>query len=57
MLAAFVKTREKTGDINARLQNSISGIRVSKAFVINENERERFEEDNQRFVDARSKSY
>lgn len=57
MLAVFIKTREKTGDINARLQNSISGIRVSKAFVINENERERFEEDNQRFVEARSKSY
>ena len=57
MLAVFLKTREKTGDINARLQNSISGIRVSKAFVINENERERFEEDNQRFVEARSRSY
>lgn len=57
LLAIFMKTREKTGDINARLQNSISGIRVSKAFVINENERERFEKDNQKFVEAKSKSY
>lgn len=57
MLAVFMKTREKTGDINARLQNSISGIRVSKAFVINENERERFEADNKKFVEAKSKSY
>lgn len=57
MLTVFMKTREKTGDINARLQNSISGIRVSKAFVINENERERFEKDNQKFVEAKSKSY
>lgn len=57
LLAVFMKTREKTGDINARLQNSISGIRVSKAFVINENERERFEKDNQKFVKAKSKSY
>lgn len=57
LLAVFVKTREKTGDINARLQNSISGIRVSKAFVINETERERFEKDNQKFVEAKSKSY
>ena len=57
LLAVFMKTREKTGDINARLQNSISGIRVSKAFVINENERERFEKDNQKFVEAKSKSY
>ena len=57
LLAVFMKTREKTGDINARLQNSISGIRVSKAFVINENERERFEKDNQKFLEAKSKSY
>lgn len=57
LLAVFMKTREKTGDINARLQNSISGIRVSKAFVTNENERERFEKDNQKFVEAKSKSY
>lgn len=57
LLASFVKTREKTGDINARLQNSISGIRVSKAFVIDEDEKERFEEGNQQFVTAKSFSY
>lgn len=57
LLASFVKTREKTGDINARLQNSISGIRVSKAFVIDEDEKERFEEGNQQFVQAKSYSY
>lgn len=57
LLASFVKTREKTGDINARLQNSISGIRVSKAFVIDEDEKERFEEGNQQFVIAKSYSY
>lgn len=57
LLASFVKTREKTGDINARLQNSISGIRVSKAFVIDEDEKERFEEGNQQFVTAKSYSY
>lgn len=57
LLASFVKTREKTGDINARLQNSISGIRVSKAFVIDEDEKERFEEGNQQFVLAKSFSY
>lgn len=56
-MASFVKTREKTGDINARLQNSISGIRVSKAFVIDEDEKERFEEGNQQFVTAKSFSY
>lgn len=57
LLASFVKTREKTGYVNAKLQNSISGIRVSKAFVIGEEEKERFEEGNQQFVDAKSFSY
>jgi ATP-binding cassette subfamily B protein len=55
--AAFLKTREKTGIINARLQNSISGIRVSKAFVIADSERERFEADNKNYIDAREESY
>ncbi len=57
LLASFMKTRVETGDINAKLQNSISGIRVSKAFVIDEDEKERFEEGNQKFVQAKSFSY
>ncbi|MGY0395551.1 ABC transporter ATP-binding protein [Fusobacterium sp. SYSU M8A802] len=57
LLASFMKTRVETGDINAKLQNSISGIRVSKAFVIDEDEKERFEEGNQKFVQAKSYSY
>jgi ATP-binding cassette subfamily B protein len=54
---AFMKTREKTGVINARLQNSITGIRVSKAFVISESEKERFEIDNKSYIDARGVAY
>lgn len=57
MLASFIKTREKTGYVNAKLQNSISGIRVSKAFVIGEEEKERFNEGNNQFVEAKSLSY
>ena len=57
LLASFMKTREKTGYINAKLQNSISGIRVSKAFVIADEEKERFEEGNQQFVSAKAFSY
>lgn len=57
MLASFMKTREKTGYVNAKLQNSISGIRVSKAFVIGEEEKERFNEGNNQFVEAKSFSY
>lgn len=54
---SFLLTKEKTGAINARLQNSISGIRVSKAFTIEEQEKERFEDDNQSYVKARGIAY
>ena len=39
--------------INARLESSISGIRVTKAFTNEETERARFEEANQEFINAR----
>lgn len=54
---ASMLTREKTGAINARLQNSITGIRVSKAFTIEDVEKDRFESDNQDYVEARGLSY
>ncbi|MEG1003231.1 ABC transporter ATP-binding protein [Clostridium sp.] len=54
---AFLKTREETGFVNATLQNSISGIKVSKAFVTEEYEVEKFEVGNSRFKGAREKAY
>lgn len=57
MHKAFLKTREETGFVNATLQNSISGIKVSKAFVTEEYEIEKFEVGNSRFKLAREKAY
>lgn len=57
MQAAFLKTREKTSVINANLQNSITGIRVSKAFVTKDTELEKFEKSNIEFKSAREKAY
>lgn len=57
MHKAFLKTREETGFVNATLQNSISGIKVSKAFVTEEQEIEKFEVGNSRFKLAREKAY
>lgn len=57
MHKAFLKTREETGFVNATLQNSISGIKVSKAFVTEEHEIEKFEVGNSRFKLAREKAY
>lgn len=54
---AFRKSREEIGGINATLENSIAGIRVSKAFANGEYEQEKFERNNSAFVKARSKAY
>ncbi|SHJ71826.1 ATP-binding cassette, subfamily B [Clostridium cavendishii DSM 21758] len=57
MLDAFLKTREKTGDVNAGLENSISGIKVTKSFGNKEYELHKFNESNNIFKDAREFAY
>ncbi|MBC3516957.1 ABC transporter ATP-binding protein [Neobittarella massiliensis] len=57
MNAAFRETRIKTGEVNAELENSISGIRVAKAFTGEKNERRKFERRNREFVTARSEAF
>ena len=57
MNRAFLKTRVETGKVNAGLENSISGIRVSKAFVTHDYEEEKFEEGNKSFMNAREGAY
>jgi len=54
---AFMETRVTIGEVNATIENSISGIRVSKAFSNKENEIEKFEKNNSRFQEARRKAY
>lgn len=50
-------SRERTAEINAGLENSISGIRVSHAFNASEQEEAHFAENNQSYVVARSEFY
>lgn len=57
MTKAFCESREAVGGINATLENSIAGIRVTKAYANSEYEQEKFEKNNKKFVVARSKSY
>ena len=57
MRTAFRETRVALADINASLESSVSGIRVTKAFTNSEKEQEKFEEGNTRFQDARKDSY
>lgn len=57
MSAAFTQSRKEVGEINANLENSVSGIRVSKAYDSREEENSRFAEGNARFVEARRGAY
>ena len=57
MRDAFKKSRESIAVINAALESSIAGIRVTKAFTNAEREREKFETGNGEFVEARRDAY
>ena len=57
MRKAFRDTRTALAEINASLESSISGIRVTKAFTNAEKEREKFEIGNGKFQVARKAAY
>ena len=57
MLNAFMETRIETSAVNSNLENSLSGIRITKAFVSHNHEINKFESGNNRFKRARSKAY
>ena len=57
MSRAFMETKVETGAVNAALENSISGIKISKAFVSHKSEEKKFEEGNERFMNARGRAY
>ena len=57
MLNAFMETRVETSAVNSNLENSLSGIRITKAFVSHNHEIDKFQSGNNRFKRARSKAY
>ncbi|MBR4721071.1 MAG: ABC transporter ATP-binding protein [Clostridia bacterium] len=57
MHKAFFESRKSIAQINASIEGSISGIRVTKAFNNAEKETEKFEEGNLEFVKARQSAY
>ena len=57
MRDAFTESRKSIAVINAALESSISGIRVTKAFTNADKEAEKFEKGNAQFVEARKKAY
>lgn len=57
MRNAFMESRKSIAQINASLEGSISGIRVTKAFNNSKKEEEKFEEGNEAFVKSRKAAY
>lgn len=57
MRSAFQKGRQSIAAINASVESSISGIRVTKAFNNAEREQEKFEVGNAEFTEARREAY
>lgn len=57
MKNAFRLSKQAVAKINASLQSSISGIRVTKAFTNSKKEIEKFEEGNSQFKEASREAY
>ena len=57
MQEGFRNVRQKISNVNAQLENSIAGVRVSKSFTNEDYEIEKFSEGNKAFKDARKQSY
>ncbi|MCQ2425319.1 MAG: ABC transporter ATP-binding protein/permease [Lachnospiraceae bacterium] len=57
MRNAFMESRKSLAEINASLESSVSGIRVTKAFTNAGKEQEKFEAGNEWFVSSRSAAY
>lgn len=57
MSKAFKESREEVAALNAEIESSISGVRVTKAYNAHEEEGRKFDRVNERYQGARSRSY
>lgn len=57
MREAFRKQRVQIGELNARIEDSLLGQKVVKAFTNEEKEKEKFEEDNINFFRIKKETY
>ncbi len=57
MKTAFRITREKVAEINANVETSVSGIRVSRAYTSENHENAKFDRANEEFKTARGHAY
>ena len=57
MQATFMENRRKIGDVNASLQDTLSGIRVVQSFANEDIECEKFKKGNDLFLESKRDSY
>ncbi len=57
MRGAFSKQRNQIGELNARIEDSLLGQKVVKAFTNEEEEKRKFERDNGQFLDIKKETY
>jgi ATP-binding cassette subfamily B protein len=55
--SAFRQSWERIGDVNAQVEDTLSGIRVVKSFVNEEAEKKKFAYENNRFLESRKSIY
>ena len=54
---ALKRSKERIGDINAMVEDNLSGIRVVKSFANEETEKKKFAYENNRFLESRKSGY
>lgn len=57
MSEAFHESRQKVAQLNAEIESSVSGVRITKAYNAEQIEADKFENVNEQFKQARKKSY
>ena len=57
MKAALRQSKDRIGDINAQVEDTLAGIRVVKSFTNEDIEKKKFAYENSRFVDSRRDGY
>jgi len=55
--SAFKRSKERIGDVNAQVEDTLAGIRVVKSFTNEEMEKSKFAYENSRFLESRKSIY
>ena len=57
MRDTFKQSRHQVGEINARIEDSLLGVRVVRSFTKEKTEKEKFSKGNEKYVEIRNKSH